>query len=182
MQGGSSFLARSFYGNSVVEWAAALVVAAGSMILIWAVGRLMLRRLTALAGRTTTDVDDLVAELLAKTKFLFVLLVGIWAGSRTLSLSPTVTGWITEILVVGLLLQGAFWATGVVNYLLDKYRSSDVEIDPDAATAMGAVGFVARVAIWRCTGASRTPGSTSPSRPEPFTWSNPMIDQEPSDG
>ncbi|MDX1566151.1 MAG: mechanosensitive ion channel family protein [Longimicrobiales bacterium] len=142
------FLSRTFYGNTVTEWAVSLAIAVGSMVLMWAAGRLVLQRLQAVAARTSTDVDDLVAELLAKTKFLFVLLVGVWAGSRTLSLSPTVSSWITEILIVGLLLQGAFWSTGVVNYVIEKYRSAEVGLDPDAATAMGAVSFVVRVAIW----------------------------------
>lgn len=143
-----SFLSRSFYGNTVTQWAAAAAIAVGSMVLFWAVGRLLLQRLGSLASRTSTNVDDLVAELLAKTKLLFVLLVGVWAGSRSLELSAGVDRWIGEILVVGLLLQAAFWTTGVVNYLLDRYRTSEVELDPDAATAMGAVGFVVRVAIW----------------------------------
>lgn len=132
----------------MAQWASAVAIALGAMILFWAVGRLVLQRLGSLASRTSTNVDDLVAELLAKTKFLFVLLVGVWAGSRPLELSDGVDRWIGEILVVGLLLQAAFWTTGVVNHFMDRYRSAEVELDPDAATAMGAVGFVVRVAIW----------------------------------
>jgi len=143
-----ALLARSFFGNSLAQWATAAAIAVGAMLLFWAVGRLILRRLESVASRTRTDVDDLVAELLAKTKLLFVLLVGIWAGSRALTLSPTVDEWIREILVVGLLLQAAFWSTGVVNYFIERYRSDQVELDPDAATAMGALSFVVRVGIW----------------------------------
>ncbi len=142
------FLARTFYGNTVGTWLTAAAVGAGAMLLFWAMGRLVLHRLESLSRRTATDVDDLVTELLAKTKTLFVLLVGIWAGSLILELSATIDRWIREILIVGLLLQGAFWATGAVNYVIEKYRSRELELDPQAATAMGALGFVGRVTIW----------------------------------
>lgn len=145
---GFQFLDAVVYGNPVAAWLVAAGVCLLTMAGLWVVGRVVLRRFEALASRTAGDLDDLVAALLRKTKFLFVLLVGIWVGSLGLRLSPTVESWIRSILVVGLLLQASFWATGVVNHFLDRYRRREVELDPEAATAVGAVGFVARLLIW----------------------------------
>jgi len=144
----SGFLAAVFYGNSVAAWLAAAGICLLAMAGLWLGGRLALNRLEALARRTATDLDDLVATLLQRTKFLFVLLVGVWAGSLSLTLSPTVSSWIRSILVVGFLLQAALWASGVLNHFLDRYRRREVELDPEAATAMGALGFVARALVW----------------------------------
>ena len=146
--GGIAFLHNSFWGNSLIQWISAALVAVGAMLLFWAVGRLVLRRLESLSSRTLTGVDDLVAELFKKTKLVFVLLVGVWAGSHILALSAEVDHWIREILVVGLLLQGALWTTGILTHFIGRYHARQLEADPETATAMGAVSFLGKITIW----------------------------------
>lgn len=145
---GYAFLDRVVLGNPLARWLTAAAVALGVMVVLWIVGRLAVRRLGRFTVRTETELDDLAAELLEKTKFLFVLLVGFWAGSRVLVLPPAVDRWIVRILVVGVLLQAAFWLTGCVNHFVAKYRTRELELDPEAATAVGALSFVVRAAIW----------------------------------
>jgi len=145
---GAGFLQRTLLGNSVLEWLVALAVAIGAMAGLWLLERMVVRRLRTLAGRTSTDLDDLVTELLSKTKLLFVLLLGVWAGSLSLDLSPRVDGWIRRILIVGLLIQGALWCTALVNHFMERFRRREVELDPGTATAMGALAFVARAVVW----------------------------------
>lgn len=142
----------TYWGNPPGRWLAAVAAAIGAMGLLWLLGRVAVERFRALSRQTVTDVDDLAAELLAKTKFLFVLLVGLWAGGRVLDLPESVDRWMGELLVVGLLLQAALWTTGALNHLIERYRSREIELDPEAATAMGAMGFVGRVVIWSIFG------------------------------
>jgi len=144
----SGILDTVIYGNTVAVWLAAAAICLLTMAGLWGAGRIVVDRLSALAARTSTELDDLAMELLEKTKFLFVLLVGVWAGSLTLTLSPGVDRGIRSLLVVGLLLQAALWITGVVNFYLEKYRSDEVDLDPEAATAVGAMGFVIRLLVW----------------------------------
>ncbi|RMH13365.1 MAG: mechanosensitive ion channel family protein [Gemmatimonadetes bacterium] len=87
-------------------------------------------------------------ELLAKTRWLAVLLIGLWAGSLYLELSDDVDAGLRHVLYIGVLFQGALWVSGIVNYLLQRYRNAQVEEDPGLATALGAVGFIARTGVW----------------------------------
>jgi small-conductance mechanosensitive channel len=144
------FLDRVILDNTVSQWLVALgivvLVTFGMRILF----RILLSRVRAIADRTATDVDDLVAELLEKTRTLFVLLIAIWAGSRGLDLPQD--GWLDRVLrgvlVVGLLLQGGFWGMGVIGYLVKRQRRRQLEEDPGIATAIGAAGFIANLALW----------------------------------
>ena len=137
-----------FLGNTALQWIIALVVAAVVWAAVRIVFRIVLSRMKALAAQTETDIDDLVTELLEKTKGLFVALVAVYAGARSLELPPEIDSIFTRLLVVGFLIQGAFWVNGVVNYLLGSWAARKFEGDPTITTAMGSVGFLIRFGVW----------------------------------
>jgi small-conductance mechanosensitive channel len=138
----------AFLGNLPARWALAALV----LLLTWTAARLaikvVLHRLESLARRTETGIDDLLAEMLRKTRTLFILLVAGWAASETLALPAALDRGIELVLVVGILVQAAFWGTGIVGYLIEEYRQRQVEVDPGGATAVGAMSFVARTLVW----------------------------------
>lgn len=143
-----SILNTMLWGNMIQDWLIALGMAAVVQLVLYAFLRVALARLTLLAGKTATDIDDLITELLEKTKFLFVGLVSVWVGSLYLDLSP---GWETalgHVLVIGLILQGAYWSNGLINYGLERYKRKQIEEDPGVVTALGAIGFIVRVAVF----------------------------------
>ncbi len=144
----TSLFQMTFLNDSLGRWAAALALAAGAALGLRILSSILFRRLEHLAQRTDTELDDLVIELLGKTKPLFVAVMAIWCGSLILTLTPTVDRWIHLILVVGLLLQAAFWTSGVVSHLFGRYRKHHVEEDPGFATALGAMSILARVIVW----------------------------------
>ncbi len=136
------------WGNTLTGWAIAIGVGVGMVLVLRVVAALVARRVKKLAAKTATDVDDLIADLLNRTKLLFVLIVAIWAGAQALTLSPVAEGRIRAVLILGLLLQAGYWATALVNYFLVRYKRHAAEEDPSVATAMGAVGFLVRLAVW----------------------------------
>jgi len=133
---------------TATEWMTALGIVLVVFVLVRGVIALAINRLKRIAEKTETDIDDLVAELLEKTKSLFVFILAAWAGSLALTLPDDVSNAFNQVLVVVLLFQGALWGAGVVNYSLDRYAKRQIEADPGIATALGAVGFMARVGVW----------------------------------
>ena len=85
-----------------------------------------------------------MVRTLRSTKTLFLLLVGFWLASETVTVSPGTEQGIEAMLVIGLLVQGAFWANAALAHLIDRYRTRQLEVDPGGATAIGAMSFVAR--------------------------------------
>ena len=142
------FLSNPFADNTAQDWLVAAAVVVVVVVVVRTVIGLVLRRLKAIASKTETDVDDLVTELLEKTKFVFVALVALYAGAISLTLPPEVDSVLSKILVLGFLLQGAFWANGIVNYMLGSWARQRFEADPTISTALGSVGFLVRFAVW----------------------------------
>ena len=144
----TDFLNSQFLDNTAQDWIIAAVLVVIVMVVVRTVIGIALRRLSAIASKTETDVDDLVTELLEKTKFLFVALLALYAGSFSLTLSQEVGAVLSTTLVLGLLAQGAFWANGIVNYMLGSWARQKFQADPTISTALGSVGFLIRFAVW----------------------------------
>ena len=142
------FLSKSFLANTALDWALALVVTVFVWIAVRILVRILLSRMRVLAAKTETDVDDLVTELLDKTKVFFVALVALYAGARSLEFSGGVDSVLTRIVIIGFLIQGAFWADGIVNYILGSWAQKKFKDDPTVATAMGSVRFLIRLGVW----------------------------------
>ena len=81
-----NILDSTFYGNSLQVWATALVVVVAALIALRIGKAVLTRQLVALAGKTRTQLDDVAADLVQRTKFFFLLLVALYAGSIVLTL------------------------------------------------------------------------------------------------
>jgi len=141
-----------FWNNTVTRWVAAAGIALATVLVLRVVAAIIARQVRRFAKSTETRIDDLVADLLDRTKLLFVVIVGIWAGAQALALPERASGIVRAVLVLGLLLQVAFWATGIAKYAIERYRRSVVDDDPSVATAMGALSFLVRLGIWGIIG------------------------------
>ena len=142
------FLSNPLEDNMVQDWLTAAALVLIVMVLVRSVIAIGLKRLRAVAAKTETDIDDLVTQLLEKTKFVFVALVALYVGAISLTLPSEVDDILSTILVLGFLVQGAFWANGLVNYMLGSWARQKFEADPTISTALGSVGFLIRLAVW----------------------------------
>ena len=142
------FLSNPFADNTAQDWLIAAAVFVVTVAVVRTVIAVGLRRLRAIASKTETDVDDLVTELLERTKFIFVALVALYAGAISLTLPPEVYDLLSTILVLGFLVQAAFWANGIVNYMLGSWARQRFEADPTISTALGSIGFLVRLVVW----------------------------------
>lgn len=135
-------------GNTVEHWAMSFGLALVGMVVIRGAFGFIVGRVKAFARHTETDIDDLVVELLEKTRLLFIFLISLWLAVRPLELSEGVDTFFHAVLYAGLFLQLGFWGMAVINYALGRYKRRQLEEDPGLATALGAMGFVARAALW----------------------------------
>jgi small-conductance mechanosensitive channel len=144
-----SFLDTMVFGNSLERWMIALAVATAIVIALRLFERVVIRRLHALAGRTKTDWDDLLAHTLSQTKLLVLGVLAVFAAAHILTLPVRTRSFIDTATVLALLIQGGIWAAAAVAATLDRYRKRQLaEADRGEATAVGALAFVARLAVW----------------------------------
>jgi len=135
-------------GFPISRWLVALAYGLGTAVVVRIALGVAIGQIRRIAERTETDLDDLAVELLEKTRFLFILLVALFAGARSLDLPREWDENLTAVLIAVLLLQAGFWGMGVINYLVRHYRKASLEDDPGIATAIGAIGFIGRLVLW----------------------------------
>jgi len=143
-----AFLKTDFYSNPVWIWLLAAAIAVAVWFVLYVVLRLVVRRLGAYAEKTPGRFDDLIVELLAKTKFLFAFVVSIYAGSLLLNLPEAAGAALHTLFVLALLAQAGYWGDGVVTFWIRRTAQRKFDEDAAAATSLTAFGFVAKVAIW----------------------------------
>lgn len=143
-----NFLEGIYYGNTVRSWLFALLVMATVMVILRILTRVILRRLSAFAERTKTDLDDLVADLLGRTKFFFLLILSLYAATLVLTLPPVATRVIRTVAVIALLIQAAIWGSGFISFWLARHMKRKLVEDAASATTMSAIGFVGKLVLW----------------------------------
>ncbi len=141
-------LAYEILGSSLLNWAIAVLAGFLTLAVVRIAVGVVAGRLEALGRRTSSEGMGLAAALLRNVKGPILLVVALWAGSLFLALSPAWDRRLGALVGVALLVQLALWATGLVNWGLDRYRDRQLAEDPGVATALGAVGFIARVLVW----------------------------------
>jgi small-conductance mechanosensitive channel len=97
---------------------------------------------------TKNTVDDAVVESLGRTLKLTLLVIGLAVAAQTLDLPAGTNLILHRVLVVVLILQTGLWIGHTVTRWLEHYRERQLEDDRGAATAVGAISFVAQVTIW----------------------------------
>ena len=141
-------LDRVLLGNTVRAWLIAAGITLGITIVLRTLVSVVIRRLRQLASRTATDVDDIAVEVLSRTRLLFLLFLGVWAGSRMLVLGEG-GAWAVRVFgVLAMVVQVAAWGNVAIASLIRRQISRTIEADPATATTMNALGYVLRVALW----------------------------------
>jgi len=89
-------LTKTYYGNTVGEWAIALGIIVGAIlvgkVLYWLCST-TLRRLTA---KTETKVDDIIIDMVEEPIVFAITIAGIWWGIATLTLPETAQDWLDK--------------------------------------------------------------------------------------
>jgi small-conductance mechanosensitive channel len=141
-------LNRIYLGNSVRTWIIALGVAAVLYTVLKVLKAVFHRKLKALSARTSTDIDDLVAELIRRVKFFFLFPVSVYLGSKVLDLSGKADDILSKIVTIAVIFQGAVWGSAIFDYAIGRARSGEEDGEAADKTKLAALGFVFRIALW----------------------------------
>ncbi len=141
----------SFLDNPIGAWANAGLIAAAVGIVLYAVKHLIGRRLAKLAARTSTDIDDVAAELIGETRWYFILAIALRSGSVALELTESYQSAIRQVAAVAILLQLAVWGDTLIAYWLRKWAARR-QGDTLGASTLKAIGYAAKALLWSLIG------------------------------
>lgn len=134
--------------NSLRTWLIAAAVAVTVYAVLFALRLLVLRNLTAVAARTSNELDDIVAQALRNTRFFFLLFVSLYAGARVLVLPAPAATALRMVGVVVVFLQAALWGNVVISVWVQRQMTRRLDVDPASATTINALGFISRLALY----------------------------------
>jgi small-conductance mechanosensitive channel len=135
----------SFLGNSLEDWALALIVGLLATAAMAFARLLLLRRLAARSAASETRLDDLVVTMLSRTYMLFIVAFGMYIGSTFLELPPARGLLVARVGVAALLMQVAVWGDVGLRAWRDQLRR-----DQDSArrNSSSILGFLLRLTLW----------------------------------
>jgi small-conductance mechanosensitive channel len=142
------FLEKIFYNNTVKEW----LIAATLFVVVFFIMRILkaiiYRQVFRIANKTDNVWDNVAAELINKTKPVFLLTIALYLGSLSLSLPESVTIIISKFVGVVILIQLAILGTYIISFWVNREKEEKIQIDAAAVTTLTAVGFVVRIILW----------------------------------
>jgi len=143
------FLDETFYHNQVRDYVVAGGIALAVVLCAQLVRWVLMLKLRALASRTITQLDDMLVDMLGRTRFWAVLVVALYLGTLSLTLSPELARTIRLIAVIAVLLQIGFWATGTIRFAVANFRKrKEAEGDASSVGTILVLTVVARMVLW----------------------------------
>ncbi len=135
-------------GNTLLQWSIAVAVLLIGFLLLRLAQHVAGSRLAALATRTETRLDDIVAAVINSTRTAFLFVAAIFLGSQFLELPEHIQLIVQKLFVVTLMIQAGIWLGVVAISTLEQYRQRTLKKDPAAATTIIAIGYLSRIVIW----------------------------------
>jgi small-conductance mechanosensitive channel len=143
-----SWLHRSWHGATLTQWLFAAAVFLGAYVLLAIARRVLVRRLGALASRTTTQLDDLAVEIVRRTRPYFLILIAAHAAARVVPPNGEFAVAFRALSVVLVLLQAGVWGNGLIGFAADHYVRQRAGDDIGMRATIQALGYGARFALW----------------------------------
>jgi small-conductance mechanosensitive channel len=125
----------------------ALGIAAAVFFGLLLLRQLVVSRLSKLAERTGTGVDDFVVDLARRSRPVLLAIVSLYLGSLYLDLPEGQARMAEAVAAVALYLQLALWASVVIDFWLARQRRR-LEHDATSLALGGVLRFVSKLILW----------------------------------
>jgi small-conductance mechanosensitive channel len=143
-----AFLQKTFYHNTLDKWLTALVITAVLWLVLLILRKVVHHRLMAVALRTATPLDDLLALLIKKIHAWFSFAVSLYAGSLALTLPPLLAKVLAKAAILALLLQCAAWGTESITFWIGHSGKKKAEGDSSDRAVINLLHFLVRIVLW----------------------------------
>lgn len=140
---------RSLFGNSLHDWTVAAGSALVAVAAVLVLRTVVVQRLSALAARTETQVDDALVELARSVRKTFVVVIVLCLAGLWLDFSFGVHRLLLIVATVFAILQGARSGTRLVSWWIEHYAQRHGDLD---RTTLTALGIAAKAFVWIALG------------------------------
>ncbi len=142
---------KIIFGNPLRLWVLAIGITLISLFLLRGLKKVVAHSLSELAKKTKTNLDDLAASLLNKTKPFFLLCLSFYLGTLVLTLPVGAFALVTTVAIIAFIIQAAIWGSATVSLWTKGYLSLKAEPGVSNKATINAISFIVKTAIWVVT-------------------------------
>lgn len=141
------FQSIEFAGNTLYDWASALIITLILFLVLRLAFGILCRRLGSISQKTETQADDILAAGLQGTKSYCLAMIALWGGAQWLEWGSW-AGRLNFLLFVAIVLQLAIWVNRMVSAYIHNYSESRKEANPGGVSIIQSLSFLFRLLIW----------------------------------
>lgn len=138
---------QTFWDNTIAQYLMATGIILVSLTLL-ALLRFLLKPRLGRAETTETRIDDVLRELVSKTRLMLLALVLLHVVVKPLTLPEIAHAFIRGVAILALLTQVGIWLSAGLDSWLLRYRQAKIETDASAVTTISAVAFMGKIGLW----------------------------------
>ena len=139
---------KVYLGNTLWSWAIAVCILVLVLAMLNIVQRLAIRKLSKMAAATDNQIDDLLVNIIKKTRFLVLLLASAFVASFTITLKSSLVAMGQKVFILILIVQGGLWAGAGISFAMNRVVQRRIDQDTNSASTMIFLAFMARVILW----------------------------------
>ena len=137
------------YQNTIQSYVLAIVTFPGLLLVLTILKRFLIRHLSRIAKKTSTDFDDFIVTLLSQIGLPVFCVVSFYFAALPLNLSETIRVFIRYALVIVVTIRSVLLFQGIVKYGIGKaYRQRMKSDDPSVELMVKSITGIARWIIW----------------------------------
>ncbi len=148
MSGFIDTLLQVWAANDLTEWVTAAVTFFVTLFVLTVAKRILVSRLSALAARSKTQVDDVLAGAISRTSYLFLLSVAIWLSTHSLALPETWNAVINGIALLVTFVQAGVWANSILMFIVRHFVRMEIHEEASQVATATALTFLGKLILW----------------------------------
>ena len=142
------WLEHRIYGISLLDWSIVVLITCILTFIFDLLRRFIVHRMRAIGTATNKKSINFVAEIIKRTRLLFLLFVAIFIALNYFDMSPKLENLARRVIVISLILQIALWANYGIYLWRKDYIETHRDTDAASATTVGILGFILRLLLW----------------------------------
>jgi small-conductance mechanosensitive channel len=136
------------FQNAWLDWALAVGVSVGLLVVLLGARRVIRSWHQRLLKTEQTELAEIPVEILSRTTVLFFLVVALFVGLGTLTMSANTSHALHLALTIALFWQAGVWVSAAAVAWFERRRRRSSQTDRAIVGSLGVIGFIVRVVIW----------------------------------
>ncbi|MCP5145899.1 MAG: mechanosensitive ion channel family protein [Gammaproteobacteria bacterium] len=144
----TDILSVEYFGNSLLKWVTASVIAAVAVLVLLTIRGLIRRRYKKLQQTSVVELTEIPLQVASKTTSLFIMIIAVGGAAWTLAMPDRVRSLTQSVMFINLFWQAGLWISTAVMATLERRRRHSGGEDRAVMSSMGIITFIIRVLIW----------------------------------